>query len=36
VEKEPVGLHGRTAAAAGQQQNEMSAQAKPFPFGSLF
>lgn len=36
MQKEPVGLHGITVLAAGRkQQNEMSAQANPFPFGSL-
>lgn len=36
VQKEPVGLHGVTVAVAGRkQQNEMSAQANLFPFGSL-
>lgn len=37
VQKEPVGLHWVTVAVAGgKQQNEMSAQANLFPFGSLF
>lgn len=37
VQKEPVGLHGKTVAAAGgKQQNEMSAQANSFTFSSLF
>lgn len=37
AQKEPVGLHGITVAAGeGKQQSEMSAQANPFPFGSLF
>lgn len=37
VQKEPVGLHGKTVTAAGgKQQNEMSAQANPFTFSSLF
>lgn len=39
VQKQPIGLHGKTVAAAaagGKQHNEMSAQENHVTFSSLF